>query len=289
MSASNLIIDEQSRDIGDFLVGRLLPFRRKRMVGPFIFVDHMGPSLLGPKKYLDVDRHPHIGLATLTYLLEGEILHQDSLGMKQIIRPGDVNWMVAGQGVTHTERTPGRLRNGKQHTLHGYQIWVALPVEHELAPPQFFHFDSNKLPEWQEGGAQFKLIAGTGFNQSSPVPVHSELFMIDVKTVKEHILPTGNHLKGEVGIAVVHGAIETANQIIKPGQMWVSQLDGGDSIVLQPQTHILLFGGQPFPEERFIDWNFVSSEKTILDKAKEKWKQDRFPKVPGDDTYVVMP
>ena len=139
MSNTGMIIEERSRDIGDFLVGRLIPFRKKRMVGPFIFIDHMGPSKVGNGKYLDVGQHPHIGLSTLTYLMEGTILHRDSIGSVQKIEPGSVNWMTAGSGVVHTERTPTELRDGSTHTLHGYQIWVALPKEYEETTPSFHH------------------------------------------------------------------------------------------------------------------------------------------------------
>src|SRR5690606_16571634 len=154
MSNIGLIIEERTRDIGDFLVGRLLPFRKKRMVGPFIFIDHMGPEILGNGKYMDVGRHPHIGLSTLTFLLEGEIMHKDSIGTEQRIAPGSVNWMVAGRGVTHTERTPQDLRD-KTFTVHGYQIWVALPKNQEDIDPEFYHFDASELPQWQDGSASF--------------------------------------------------------------------------------------------------------------------------------------
>ena len=152
-----MIIEERSRDIGDFLVGMLIPFRKKRMIGPFIFIDHMGPTQLGPSKYMDVDQHPHIGLATLTYMLEGELIHEDSLGTHQRITPGSVNWMIAGKGVSHTERTPPDLRNGKKFTAHGYQIWVALPKAKEGMPPEFHHMPAETLPKWQDGPAQFHI------------------------------------------------------------------------------------------------------------------------------------
>src|SRR5210317_1805402 len=144
MSHSGMVIPERSRDIGDFLVGRLLPFRKKRMIGPFIFIDHMGPTRLGPEKYMDIGQHPHIGLSTLTYLFEGELEHRDGLGTRQRIRPGSVNWMTAGKGITHTERTPADLRQGNSFTMHGYQIWVALPKEKEEIPPEFFHADASQ-------------------------------------------------------------------------------------------------------------------------------------------------
>ena len=150
MSNIGMIIEERSRDIGDFLVGRLIPFRKKRMIGPFIFIDHMGPTKLGPNKYMDVDQHPHTGLSTLTFMLEGEIMHEDSLGTKQRIKPGSVNWMTAGKGVTHTERTPEDLRNGNTFVAHGYQIWVALPKELEDMAPEFHHIEEKDIPRWTD-------------------------------------------------------------------------------------------------------------------------------------------
>jgi redox-sensitive bicupin YhaK (pirin superfamily) len=289
MSNIGLIIEERSRDIGDFLVGRLLPFRKKRMVGPFIFIDHMGPTQLGPNSYMDVDQHPHMGLSTLTFMLEGEIVHKDSMGSNQIITPGSVNWMVAGKGVTHTERTPQNLRNGNTFTAHGYQIWVALPKELEDCEPEFHHIKETNLPKWQEGDAQFTLIAGEGYGRKSPVPVKSELFMIEVKTEKQFELNTKEKLKGEIGICIVQGAIEACGEPIEKGNMLVSKVEDTCNLIVKPNTHLLLFGGKPFEEERYIYWNFVSSSKEKLDKAKEDWRNKAFPKVLGDTTYVEMP
>lgn len=289
MSNVGLIIEERSRDIGDFLVGRLLPFRKKRMVGPFIFIDHMGPTKLGPEQYMDVDQHPHCGLSTLTYMLEGEIVHKDSIGSNQLITPGAVNWMVAGKGVTHTERTPDKLRNGSTFTAHGYQIWVALPKELEDCDPEFHHIEASELPQWQEGETTFRLIAGEGYGRKSPVPVKSELFMIEIITETGFELNTNNQLKGEIGICIVEGELEACGDIVKKGNMLVSKVKDACKVSIRPKTHLLLFGGPPFDEERFIYWNFVSSDKEKLEKAKEKWKNKQFPKVPNDNTYVVMP
>ncbi|NBL65179.1 pirin family protein [Flavobacterium sp. NST-5] len=289
MSNIDLIIEERPRDIGDFLVGRLLPFRKKRMVGPFIFIDHMGPATLGPDHYMDVDQHPHIGLATLTFLLEGEIMHEDSLGTKQVIAPGSVNWMIAGNGVTHTERTPENLRNGLKHTVHGYQIWVALPKEKENITPEFHHFDKKDLPKWKDQSAEFTLVAGKGYGKESPVPVHSELFMVEIFSEEEYILDIQGNLSGEIGICVVEGAIKACEHHVEQGNMLVSKLEDACALTMMPKTHLILFGGKPFEEERYIYWNFVSSSKEKLEEAKDRWRKKEFPKVPNDDTYVVMP
>lgn len=289
MSNTELIIEERSRDIGDFLVGRLIPFRKKRMVGPFIFIDHMGPSEIGDGRYLDVDQHPHIGLSTLTYMLSGEIMHEDSIGTSQLITPGSVNWMSAGKGVTHTERTPESLRGGGKFTVHGYQIWVALPKELEEMSPEFHHIPADQLPQWEDRGATLKLIAGEGFGRKSPVPVHSALFMVDVRAQEDYELDISGQLEGEVGICIVEGAIDACDNHVTAGNMLVSKVEGQCAVKVKAGSHLLLFGGQPFAEERFIYWNFVSSDKERLERAKNDWREKKFPKVPGDNTYVPMP
>lgn len=289
MSNIGLIIEERSRDIGDFLVGRLIPFRKKRMIGPFIFIDHMGPTQLGPKKYMDVDQHPHIGLSTLTFMLEGEIIHKDGLGTHQRIRPGSVNWMTAGKGVSHTERTPEDMRQGNVFTAHGYQIWVALPKELEGMEPQFHHIEGKDLPKWKEGNASFTLVAGEGYGKKSPVPVHSPLFMIKVKNAEAYSLNVNGKLKGEIGICIVEGSIEACGEVVGKGNILVSKVEDTCNIKLGPNTHLLLFGGEPFPEERHIFWNFVSSSKETIEQAKEAWRNKTFPMMADDDTYVPLP
>tara|TARA_R110002051_G_scaffold30845_5_gene71013 strand:- start:2219 stop:3094 length:876 start_codon:yes stop_codon:yes gene_type:complete len=289
MSNTGLIIEERSRDIGDFLVGRLIPFRKKRMIGPFIFIDHMGPTVLGPKKYMDVDQHPHIGLSTLTFMLEGEIMHEDSLGTKQLIKPGSVNWMVAGKGVSHTERTPDNLRNKKTFRAHGYQIWVALPKEIEDCEPEFHHFNPDELPTWKDGETTFKLVAGKGYGKQSPVPVHSELFMIEIKNKEAYQLNTKDHLKGEIGICIVEGGIEACGEAVEKGNIIVSKVEDTCNTLLKPNSHILLFGGIPFKEERHIYWNFVSSSKEKIEKAKTDWENKSFPLMEDDVSYIPLP
>lgn len=289
MSNVGLIIEERARDIGDFLVGRLIPFRKKKMIGPFIFIDHMGPTPLGPEKYMDVDQHPHIGLATLTFILEGEIMHEDGLGTKQLIKPGAVNWMVAGKGVSHTERTPENLRKGTVFSVHGYQIWVALPKEQEDCDPEFHHFDANELPKWVDGEATFTLIAGKGYGKESPVPVHSELFMIEIKNKASYPLNTMDNLKGEIGICIVEGGIEACGEHVEKGAIVVSKVVDTCHTVLKPNSHILLFGGIPFAEERHIYWNFVSSSMEKIEIAKEKWATKTFPLMKNDNSYIALP
>ena len=289
MSNIGLIIEERSRDIGDFLVGRLIPFRKKRMIGPFIFIDHMGPTVLGPNRYMDVDQHPHIGLSTLTFMLEGEIMHEDSMGTNQRISPGSVNWMTAGRGVSHSERTPTDLRNGKVFTAHGYQIWVALPKELEDIEPEFHHISGNDLPKWKDGPTEFTLVAGEGYGKISPVPTYSPLFMVEVKNESEYLLNVQDKLKGEIGICIVEGGIVACDEEIGKGNILVSKVEDTCEITLKPNSHILLFWGEPFPEERHIYWNFVSSSKEKIEKAKQAWTAKTFPMMENDNTYVPLP
>ncbi|AWX46077.1 Pirin-like protein [Flagellimonas maritima] len=289
MSNIGLIIEERSRDIGDFLVGRLIPFRKKRMIGPFIFIDHMGPTKLGPSNYMDVDQHPHIGLSTLTFMLEGELTHEDSLGTNQRISPGSVNWMTAGKGVSHTERSPKDMRNGKTFTAHGYQIWVALPKELENMEPTFHHIGENDLPKWKDGNAEFKLVAGEGYGKKSPVPTYSPLFMVEIKNQSEYELDVKENLKGEIGICIVEGGIAACEEEIGKGNILVSKVEDACKITLKPNSHILLFGGEPFPEERHIYWNFVSSNKDKIEEAKQAWRDKTFPMMTNDNTYVPLP
>ncbi len=282
-------VAERSRDIGNFLVGRLLPFAKKRQVGPFTFIDHMGPAEIGPGKYMDIDQHPHIGLSTLTYLLAGEIEHRDSTGAVQIIRPGDVGFMTAGSGVTHTERTPKHMRNGAHYTMHGYQIWVAMPKEKEEIAPDFQFISADELPKKVIDGLELTLAAGRGFGLESPLNVHSPLFMVDVKSAKPNKLNIAGELEGEIAIVVVKGSVRADNEEIPAGEMLISKTENTCNIALAANTQVLLFGGEAFPEERFLFWNFVSHSKERLEQAKEDWRNKRFPKVPGDETYVPMP
>lgn len=289
MSNRDLIIEERSRDIGDFLVGRLIPFRKKRMVGPFIFIDHMGPSTIKPGQYLDIGQHPHIGLSTLTYLFEGEIEHRDTLGTRQRVEPGGVGWMTAGKGIVHTERTPRDLRDGRNFTMHGYQIWVALPKDKEKMDPQFSYTEPNELPTWKDGDLQLKLVAGEGFGKKSPVPVFSNLFMIDVRSEKGAALNVSGKLKGEIGICIVEGYINACSERIEAGNMLVSKEEDICEITLGENTHVLLFGGEPFPEERHIFWNFVASEKETIELAKSDWESKSFPLLEDDESYIPLP
>ena len=289
MSNNTQIIPERSRDIGNFLVGRLIPFRKKRMVGPFIFIDHMEPVEVKPGNYADIGQHPHIGLSTLTYLFEGEMMHRDSIGTIQRITAGDVNFMTAGKGVVHTERTPEDMRDGKTYPIHGFQIWVALPKNLEEIEPTFQHIPKTQLPKWTKNNIDFTLVAGSAFGKTSPVKVHSHLFMLELKNKEEAIFQSEESLKGEIGICVVSGKIEAEGEIIEEGNMLVSKKANWCSIKIHPNTHILIFGGEPLEEERFIHWNFVASTQAKIEKAKQRWQGDGFELIEGEGPKIPLP
>lgn len=286
MSNIDHIIEERSTQIGQFLVGRLLPFRSKRMVGPFIFIDHMGPASLEHDEPLAIGAHPHIGLSTLTYLLEGSILHKDSLGTEQIITPGAVNWMTAGSGIAHSEHSTENATG----MLHGIQIWVALPKELEEMEPTFHHTPANLLPKWNIGSAELTLIAGTFGEHTSPVPVHSKLYCVEIKassTAQE--INITDYLFGECAIYILAGDISLDGTKFSDKQLLVSEHPNICSIQLHAGAHIFLFGGIPFEEERFIYWNFVATSQERIERAKEDWKNKRFKAVPNETEWIPLP
>ncbi|WP_417199923.1 pirin family protein [Bizionia sp.] len=286
MSNIKLIIEERAANIGKFMVGRLLPFRQKRMVGPFIYIDHMGPVKLNERENFDVLPHPHIGLSTLTFLFEGSIMHRDALGNEVEIKPGAVNWMTAGKGIVHSERTPEYLGDSPLF-MHGLQIWVALPKHLEQMEPAFSHIEEAEIPSWSEGDLQFKLVAGEAFGKKSPVPVFSKLFMLEIKSKSKQVVNIGNDLFGEAGMYILEGAIESEGNVYQPKQLLVAKDSTLCEFTIQENTTIYIFGGEPFPEERFIDWNFVSSDKELIKEAKEKWKTQSFIKIKGDETEFI--
>lgn len=291
-SPVGLIIEEKPADIGNFLVGRLLPFREKRAVGPFVFIDHMGPTCLREHQNFDVPPHPHIGLSTLTYLLEGSIMHSDSIGNKVEIKPNEVNWMTAGKGVRHSERTPEYLRNSPQF-LHGFQIWIGLPKHLEQIEPDFTHIDKADIPQWEENGVNYKLIAGEIIGKKSPVPVYSPLYFLEIKTKEPQKINIGEHLFGEVGMYVLDGTVKIEGEEYGTKQLLIAKTATLCEFETTGETTLYLFGGEPFPEERHMFWNFVSSDKDLLEKAKKDWYEqnlEAFPLIPGDDAeYVPLP
>ena len=292
MSNIGLVIEEKPADIGNFLVGRLLPFREKRAVGPFVFIDHMGPAALKDYQNMDVPPHPHIGLSTLTYLFEGSIQHKDSLGSDIEIKPGAVNFMTSGKGVVHSERTPEYLRTTDKN-LHGFQIWIGLPKHIEQSEPTFHHTEADEIPTWEENGIHYKLIAGELLNHKSPVPTHSKLFFLEIKSKETQKLNIGEALFGEVAMYVLEGSVNIEGHTFSGKQLIVAKNSKLCEFEMTENTTVYLFGGEPFDEERFIFWNFVNSDKALIEQAKKNWhgqNLEAFPKIPGDDEeYVPLP
>ncbi len=288
MSNIQLIIEERPANIGTFLVGRLLPFREKRAVGPFVFIDHMGPATLDENQNLDVPPHPHIGLSTLTYLFEGSMMHRDSLGTEIEIQPGAVNWMTAGKGIVHSERTPDYLRNEVKY-IHGLQVWVALPKEFEEIEPNFCHLESESLPYWNEDSLDFKLIAGELFGKKSPVPVYSPLYFLEIKSKQKQIVNIGDQLFGECGMYILQGQIFSEGHTFESKHILIAKDSKLCSFEMDENTNVFIFGGMPFTEERFIFWNFVSSSKNRIEEAKVKWENQEFDSVPGENDFVLLP
>ncbi len=288
--ALEVVVVPRTHDLGDnFEVRRALPSRQKRMVGPFVFLDQMGPHVFTGGRGLDVRPHPHIGLATVTYLFSGEILHRDSLGSVQPIRPGEVNWMTAGSGIVHSERTAQEVR---QHdsSLFGLQCWVALPQTHEECVPDFRHTGAAELPVEEAEGVSARIIAGSFFGRRSPVATLSDLFYVDVQ------LQPGARLDipaeyTEQAIYVVEGRLDLGRD---------GAFDAGQLLVLKPGKHItlaagaqparlMLLGGEPLEGPRYLTWNFVSSSSDRIEQAKQDWRNQTFPKVPGEVEFIPLP
>ncbi len=288
MSNTKLIIEERAANIGNFMVGRLLPFRQKRMVGPFIFIDHMGPACMKETENMDIAMHPHIGLSTLTFLFEGAIMHRDSLGTEVEITAGAVNWMTAGKGVVHTERTPEHLRTSNK-MLHGLQIWVALPKEEEQCEASFTHVSAEEIPRWEANGVHFKLIAGEAFGKQSAVPVYSKLYFLEIHSAKAKTVNIGEHLFGESALYILEGSITSDGHTYGPKQLLVAKDSTLCAFEIAANTTVYIFGGDAFPEERFIEWNFVASNKALIEQAKKDWEAGKFPDVPKETVRIPLP
>ena len=288
MSVIDLVTHSRVRDLGGITVRRALPSMQCRHVGPFVFLDHMGPVDVATGGGIDVRPHPHINLATLTYLFEGEIVHRDSLGSLQTIVPGDVNWMNAGKGIVHSERTSpeARARGGR---MHGLQSWVALPRAHEQGAPSFRHHPRATIPVAKHRDWEVTVIAGHAYGARSPVEVLSDTLYALVRLPANGIFSlTREH--PERGIYVVEGSIECAGDSYDEGSLVVFHHDREVAVRAERDAHLLLIGGAPLDGERHIWWNFVSSDEARIEQAKRDWKDQRFAKIPGDDQdYIPLP
>ena len=288
MSLIDLTISPRDRDLGGFSVRRILPAVERRMVGPFVFLDHMGPAEFSAGQGMDVRPHPHIGLATVTYLFTGEIIHRDSLGSDIAIKPRAVNWMTAGGGIAHSERT-GADERARPHETHGLQSWVALPREFEEAAPEFHHHAADTLPEFESQGVTFRVVAGSAFGHEAPVKIYSPLFYVEARMAAgaSFVMPKQY---ADRALYLVEGRLRVGQAEIEPRTMPV--FAHGETIKVEAlaPSRAMLLGGDPLPEQRFIDWNFVSSSRERIEQAKTDWRAGKFPKVPGDDVeFIPLP
>jgi len=282
-----LVVSAPLRDVDGLSVRRALPSAHRRLVGPFIFFDHMGPAALPVGQGLDVRPHPHIGLATVTFLFEGEIMHRDSLGFVQAIQPGDVNWMIAGRGIVHSERSRDELR--KQGVrLHGIQCWVALPLEHEEMEPHFDHYPSDTIPKVRFEGVALDVIAGTAYGQVSPVRVLSPTLYVHARLDRGASLAIDAEHE-ERAVYIVEGAIECDGRTLEHGALVVLQPGADVTVRATDAARLMLLGGAHLPGERHVWWNLVSSSRERIEQAKDDWKHERLGKVPGETEFIPLP
>ena len=281
-----LLIEPVEKDLGEFTVRRALPDKRRQRVGPFIFFDHMGPAEFPPGTGINVRAHPHIGLATITYLFDGEILHRDSLGCVQPIRPGEINWMTAGSGIVHSEKVSEELlENGQK--LHGLQTWVALPLEHEETEPRFEHYAADRIPKLNRDGAQITVVIGSAFGATSPVQTASETLYVEAR------LEAGASLElplvDELAVYVVDGVIDIGGQNVTAGILAVLARHSTATVTATTPAHLMLCGGATLEGKRIVWWNFVSSSRERLEQAKDAWREGRFAAVPGETDFIPLP
>ncbi len=285
--AIETIIEGRTRDLGGFTVARLLPAAARRRVGPIVFFDHMGPAAFAPGQGIDVRPHPHIGLATVTYLFEGEIVHRDSLGCVQPIQPGAINWMTAGRGIVHSERTGADLRASGSR-LHGVQLWVALPKAHEEADPDFRHHPAATLPEIAVDGARLRLLVGSAYGAESPVRTLSSLFYAEARLPMNASLSLPGNI-AERAAFVVDGAVRCGDTRVGASRMIVFAPGTPVTLRAESDARLMLLGGAPLDGERHLWWNFVSSSKARIERAKREWAEGRFAPVPGETESIPLP
>ncbi len=287
MSTSiDLLIEPPEKSLGEFTVRRSLPDKRRQRVGPFIFFDHMGPADFPPGTGVNVRSHPHIGLATITYLFAGEILHRDSLGYVQAIQPGAVNWMTAGKGIVHSEKVTEEVLASGQH-LHGIQTWIALPSELEETDPGFDHYPADTIPRTELPGADVTVIVGSAFGLESPVKTLSAVIYVEVnlEAGASIVLPRAE----ELGVYVVSGRVAIGDSEVGAGRFAVLAPNAAGDVTARENSKLMLAGGDALAGERTIWWNFVSSDRERLDEARRRWRDREFPEVPGEPEFIPLP
>lgn len=282
------ILAGNARDLGDgFSVDRVIPQAQRRSLGPFVFFDYFGPAKFAPGKGLDVRPHPHIGLATVTYLFEGEIMHRDSLGSVQAIAPGAVNWMTAGRGIVHSERTPPSTR-AAGHTMHGIQSWIGLPQKDEEAAPSFVHVGEKDLPSKTIGGAALRIVAGKAYGLEAPLPTFSPIFYVDAELEPNASLELTDDY-AERGVFVVDGNVEIGGNKHEAGTMIITETGEDISIAAPDRARVVLVGGAPLDGPRHVWWNFVSSSRERIERAKADWHANPKGHIEGDDEFIPLP
>lgn len=282
----DLLIEPRTRDLGELTVRRSLPDKRRQRVGPFIFFDHMGPAEFNPGTGINVRAHPHIGLATVTYLFEGEILHRDSLGCVQPIRPGAVNWMTAGRGIVHSEKVTEEILASGQR-LHGIQTWVALPREAEDVEPAFQHYPAEDIPAVSVDGAEIRVVLGSAFGATSPVATQSDTLYVEVNLEpgQSVAIPEAE----ELAVYVVEGSVAVNREFVDAGVLAVLANGAIGNVTAETQAKIMFAGGDALEGERIIWWNFVSSSRERLEQAKKDWREQRFDAIPGEADFIPLP
>lgn len=281
----DLVIKARERDLGGFNVRRMLPARERRMIGPFIFFDHLGPAAFPPGKGIQVRPHPHIGLATITYLFEGEMIHRDSLGFVQPIQAGAVNLMTAGQGIVHSERAGDDLNTASR--LHGIQSWMALPANDEERHAAFAHYPATVIPELDRKGVTVRVIIGEAYGHTSPVKSYSPMVYLECRLLEGTVLTLPDSYR-ELAAYVVAGAVRIDRQTYPAGVMVVACPNQTLNLRARTNSHVLVIGGDPVGQ-RHIWWNFVSSSRERIEQAKAAWKQGRFRQVPGETEFIPLP
>lgn len=278
--------ETRSARLNGHAIIRVLPRAHRRMVGPFIFIDMMGPWHFPAGSGLDVPPHPHIGLSTLTYLFEGALLHQDSLGNVVTIRPGELNWMTAGKGIVHSERQVSKMIE-KAHSLFGMQCWVALPEAQTEIAPYFLHLKAGGIPSTVSEACTIRLIAGSAYGMRSPVPAYLPMFFVDVTCHQNATLP--HPAKGQEALLyVLSGEVTLGQESVMPGEF--ALLDAEDVLQARQATRFLILGGEPWPVHPYIDWNFVAFSKARIEQAKSDWRSRHYPEIPGDrDEFIPLP
>lgn len=290
----DLLIEARQRDLGGFFVRRLLPFPKRRNVGPFVFFDHLGPAEMPPGKGMDVRSHPHIGLATVTWLFDGALEHRDSIGTHQIIRPGAVNWMTSGRGIVHSERTPSEERE-KGHRIEAIQTWVALPKSHEEQAPTFQHYPADVLPKLDVNGAKGVLISGSAYGHRSPVEFPHGICQLVLTAERDTTIEAPE--APELCLYVLNGSATVGDTALGEAQMAILNPARPCPVKLTAGTRIMFAGGDPLDGPRFIDWNFVSSSKERIEKGAADWRASIaggfngtwFTQPPGETAWIPLP